>query len=319
MQQNGSYIDQVNPKALQDQAEELMNSLFSEVEQTLSIESTPSSSGNLVIHGQNDFPQSDRLESQELGFKNSRNSQLAIAKLVLNPRTTQITKHLKVAPKVNLPKPKLSEQNEVASVPKAESIGFIDSLLIGSAFTSAIFALILSLINTKINASIPQTQLPVNNSFSDSSAAIAEKLRRSLYEIEAVPTETKATTKLSTNSTAVIDVPQPNVKPIYIPIYQPPTSTPSSPVNPVASAPTPVPVAAVSPKKVLPKGSYTLIGVLDLGDRSSAMFDVNGTIQSIKVGSVVGDSGWRVSRIAQQEVILKKGNEDNTVTVGQKF
>jgi hypothetical protein len=330
MQQNGSYIDQVNPN-LQEQAEELMNSLFSEVEQTLSIDSDSSgdnSSGDLVKHSHNNFKQSDQLESQapKSNSVNTSAISLAITKVERDSTATQITKtqitkQAKSDRKVNLPKtkPPLEPPLKIESPPKPESIGFIDSLLLGSAFTSAIFAVVLGLINSKITPLNPQSQLPiqlpVDNSALDSSA-VAEKLRRSLLEIPEPPTENVSVAKLAPNSSAVIDIPQPAVKPIYIPIYQPP-STPTNTINPIVTAP--APVASVSSKKPAAKGSYTLIGVLDLGDRSSAMFDINGSIQSIKLGSVVGDSGWKVSRIAQQEVILKKGNEDNTVTVGQKF
>jgi hypothetical protein len=326
MQQNSSYIDQVNPN-LQEQAEELMNSLFSEVEQALSIDSDPSgnnSSGNLGKNNQNNFKQSDQLESQ--APKSNWANTSAITKVECDPNATQITKtqitkQVKGDRKVNLPKtkPPLETPLKIENPPKTEAIGFIDSLLLGSALTSAIFAVVLGLINSKITTPSPQAQLAaqlaVDNSSLDSSVA-AEKLRRSLLEIPEPPTENVSVAKLAPNSSAVIDIPQSAVKPIYIPIYQPP-STPTNTINPIATAP--APVASVNSKKPAAKGSYTLVGVLDLGDRSSAMFDINGSIQSIKLGSVVGDSGWKVSRIAQQEVILKKGNEDNTVTVGQKF
>lgn len=327
MQQNGSYIDQVSPNILQEQAEELMNSLFSEVEQALSIDSDPNgnnSSGHLIKQNHNNFKRIDPSVSPEPN-PSSANT-LAITKVERNSTSTQITKtqifkqtqsDLKdTSPKSKPPLEPLQKINQ----PKSEPIGFIDSLLLGSAFTSAIFAVVLGLINTKITASSQQSQLPIqvqiDSSSLDSSLA-AEKLRRSLLEISDNPIE-NSIAKVNPSSSAVIDIPQPAVKPIYIPIYQPP-STPQTTPTPIVTAPAPSPITSVTSKKPVAKGSYTLIGVLDLGDRSSAMFDINGSIQSIKLGSVVGDSGWRVSRIAQQEVILKKGNEDNTVTVGQKF
>ena len=65
--------------------------------------------------------------------------------------------------------------------------------------------------------------------------------------------------------------------------------------------------------------SYTLIGVLDLGDRSTAMFDINGSVQSIGVGKGIGNAGWILSSVSQQEITLKRGKEIKTVFVGQKF
>ena len=68
-----------------------------------------------------------------------------------------------------------------------------------------------------------------------------------------------------------------------------------------------------------PMPSYTLIGVLDLGDRSTAMFDINGSVQSIRVGKAISNDGWVLSRVSQQEITLKRGKETKTVLVGQKF
>jgi Tfp pilus assembly protein PilP len=65
--------------------------------------------------------------------------------------------------------------------------------------------------------------------------------------------------------------------------------------------------------------SYTLIGVLDLGDRSTAMFDMNGSVQSVGLGKVIGNTGWTLARVSQQEVVAKRGKETKTIFVGQKF
>jgi hypothetical protein len=62
-----------------------------------------------------------------------------------------------------------------------------------------------------------------------------------------------------------------------------------------------------------------LIGVLDLGDRSTAMLDINGSVQSIGLGKAINNTGWVLSRVSQQEIILKRGKETKTIFVGQKF
>ncbi|WP_019498825.1 hypothetical protein [Pseudanabaena sp. PCC 6802] len=123
------------------------------------------------------------------------------------------------------------------------------------------------------------------------------------------------------------------VQPIYVPVYQPPT--PAAPVGlpptttPTAIAPAPGPAPAIAspapaialpaPSPVAIAPSNTLIGILDVGEQSSAMFDINGSVQSVRVGSQVAGSGWVLSRITQQEAILKRGNETRSVFVGQKF
>lgn len=308
MQQSSDFIDQNNLNPIQEQAEELMNSLFSEVEQTLSIPGTISTptdlnsdlSSNLVRYSYDQSPSQPR--------DHALSSAIAtINKHLPQPKYSQVGQRVSIS-KVN---PPISISPKSDAPKTQESIGFIDSLLLGSAFTSAIFALVLTLVNLKT----PAPTLPIQAQISEDPLALsAEKLRRSLVEIK--PVENATLTKQNSNPASIVNAPP--SKPIYIPIYQPPTPPILSPSANVVTHP-PAPVAPTNSKKSLPKGSYTLIGVLDLGDRSSAMIDINGSIQSIKIGSAVGDSGWLISRIEQQAVILKRGNEDTTVSVGQKF
>jgi Tfp pilus assembly protein PilP len=61
------------------------------------------------------------------------------------------------------------------------------------------------------------------------------------------------------------------------------------------------------------------VGILDLGNRSAAMFEVSGAVQSVALGRPVGSSGWLLTKIQQQEITLKRGAETKVVLVGQKF
>jgi hypothetical protein len=132
-------------------------------------------------------------------------------------------------------------------------------------------------------------------------------------------------------------------QPMYVPVYQPsnlnganngnlpsplalPPATGSnsiivsnSPSNPNSPKTAPVTVIAASRPYTPPEISYTLIGLLDLGDRSSAMFDMNGAVQTVGLGKAIGNTGWSLSRVSQQEIVLKRGKETKTVFVGQKF
>ena len=121
-------------------------------------------------------------------------------------------------------------------------------------------------------------------------------------------------------------------QPMYVPVYQPPSLSNSgnaaSPLAlPPATANNSVDIynSAIKPQATSPQiaaatmPSYTLIGVLDLGDRSTAMFDVNGSVQSIGLGKAIGNTGWNLSRISQQEITLRRGKETKNVFVGQKF
>jgi len=312
-------VEQTSINSLQE-AEELMNALFSGLEQALSIANTD-------------------LISEHIQEQNLSSSLITITKtdadLTNNLAKTRYKDSLSSLSESRLPEIKLHPESDSSQNP--ESIGFVDSFLVGSALTSAIFALSLAFINAS-PTNLPSSTLPIQvGQSADLSAPIAEKLRRSLAEIPTssqIPVGDRTISKQTSNLLNVIDTPKAEIKPIYIPIYQPPATTTDN-TNPVnLQAPTASNIAAANrptsnvitsakatpttPKKS-PIGNNTLIGVLDLGDRSAAMIDINGSIQSIKVGSAVGDSGWAVSRITQQEVILKRGNEDTKVSVGQKF
>ena len=127
-------------------------------------------------------------------------------------------------------------------------------------------------------------------------------------------------------------------QPMYVPIYQPPTFNNSnsgnapSPLalppltasnsldmssNAVANAKTKSNTASTTSAASAP--SYTLIGVLDLGDRSTAMLDIGGSVQSVGLGKAFGNTGWSLARVSQQEITLKRGKETKNVFVGQKF
>jgi hypothetical protein len=104
--------------------------------------------------------------------------------------------------------------------------------------------------------------------------------------------------------------PLPIPQTVYVPVYQPPVTA----LPPVEAAP-PVPKETV----VVPEKTYTLVGVLSFGDRSSAMFEFEGTVHSIALGKPVGNTGWILSKVQQRDVVLKRNNETKSLVVGQKL
>lgn len=95
-----------------------------------------------------------------------------------------------------------------------------------------------------------------------------------------------------------------------------------NPTNPAhRPSPRPTSMAAVStanPTTPAPVGGNTLIGVLELGDRSVAMVEVNGAAQRVGIGQTL-DSGWQLMQIADQKAVLQRGGEVRSLSVGQKF
>jgi hypothetical protein len=56
-----------------------------------------------------------------------------------------------------------------------------------------------------------------------------------------------------------------------------------------------------------------------LGDRSAALFEINGNTQRINVGEAIGASGWALVSVANQEAVVRRNGEVRSVYVGQKF
>jgi hypothetical protein len=83
------------------------------------------------------------------------------------------------------------------------------------------------------------------------------------------------------------------------------------------SAPAPQqPAAAVNSA---PTSAQTLVGILELGDRSAALFEIDGVARRIYVGESIGASGWTLAEIKNQEAVIRKGGDVRSVFVGQKF
>lgn len=134
---------------------------------------------------------------------------------------------------------------------------------------------------------------------------------------------------------------------VYVPVYQPPSAfnVPTVPLQPTTPAPVSVasqprtvqpsapsaiapsaPAAAPAPATttaILPPNiastEYALVGVLELGDRSAALFEVNGTPRRIQVGEPIGNSGWTLVTIRNQEAIVRRNGEVRSIYVGQRF
>ncbi|MEB3358779.1 MAG: hypothetical protein VKK04_18780, partial [Synechococcales bacterium] len=143
------------------------------------------------------------------------------------------------------------------------------------------------------------------------------------------------------------------VNPLPMPIFQPPQSiaslptvpiqeslTPPSPVptNPVPANPVPVtpapstfpatppaspaPAASADPApapNIAPAANHTLVGLLQLGDRSAAIFEFDGNAQRIAVGERIGSSGWSLVSVSNDEAIIRRNGEVRSIYIGQSF
>ncbi|HEY9603529.1 MAG TPA: hypothetical protein V6C85_18075 [Allocoleopsis sp.] len=96
------------------------------------------------------------------------------------------------------------------------------------------------------------------------------------------------------------------VAPAAIPNVPAVPSRSGSPNSPVAQAPAPT-------------TGYTLVGLLESGENSAALFDVEGVTQRFKIGEAIGASGWTLVSVANQEAVVRRNGEVRSVYVGQKF
>jgi hypothetical protein len=93
---------------------------------------------------------------------------------------------------------------------------------------------------------------------------------------------------------------------------------PNRPSRPSARLNRPPLTTAVVPAPATSAPESTVIGVMELGDRSMAMIELNGATQRVSVGQTL-DSGWQLMQVADQKVIMQRGGEVRALTVGQKF
>ncbi len=129
----------------------------------------------------------------------------------------------------------------------------------------------------------------------------------------------KATRKQQSNPspTAVAAAP-PVSTPVETPLPAPaatqPTSAPETPPtnNTTATATSPTP--ASTPSQV-----HTLVGLLELGDRSAALFEVNGVARRVYIGETIGSSDWTLVKIGKGEAVIRRGGEVRSIYVGQNL
>jgi hypothetical protein len=115
------------------------------------------------------------------------------------------------------------------------------------------------------------------------------------------------------NPGAIIAPPPPPMGQLPQAIVPPPAPSPATPTlsgNGLASPPT---VAAA------PATMYTLVGILEAGDRSEALFRINGTTQRFRLGENLGSDSWKLIGAQNNQVILERAGQTRTVYVGQDF
>ncbi|MGK7930797.1 MAG: hypothetical protein AB4041_05110 [Microcystaceae cyanobacterium] len=127
---------------------------------------------------------------------------------------------------------------------------------------------------------------------------------------------------------------------IYIPIYPdvPQNTAASPPIIVRSPSPSPIPApppVTVNPAPVLtpdaeslPSESETalslspdnrLVGTLPSGDRSYAIFSLEGTPHHVRIGQWVGQTGWMLVNVDDQGITLQKNGKERRMSVGNQL
>lgn len=64
---------------------------------------------------------------------------------------------------------------------------------------------------------------------------------------------------------------------------------------------------------------YTLIGIVELGKRSAALFKVDGLTKRIWVGEELNNKGWILDSVVNQKAKITRQGETRYLSVGEKF
>jgi type II secretory pathway component PulC len=61
------------------------------------------------------------------------------------------------------------------------------------------------------------------------------------------------------------------------------------------------------------------VGVLDQGNRSAALFEVNGITQRYEIGESIGSSGWTLVQVNKDQALIRRNGEVRSLFVGHSF
>ncbi|MEM1308574.1 MAG: hypothetical protein AAGF98_03560 [Cyanobacteria bacterium P01_H01_bin.153] len=104
---------------------------------------------------------------------------------------------------------------------------------------------------------------------------------------------------------------------VYVPY--PSSQTAAVPATSGASTPANGATSAAGSTTAAVPDAHTLLGVLELGDRSAALFEIEGVPQRVYIGERVGTSGWSLVSVANEEAVVRRNGEVRTLYIGQQF
>jgi hypothetical protein len=211
-----------------------------------------------------------------------------------------------------------------------------DRLLLGAGLASVVLTALVWVVmqqrtpqpSTAPNAAAPAPQQQADSQFMSYLQRSLDTLgqRRSSpspNSVAAVPPGTLPKVDVKGNPSPPTNSVKPTASPqrIYIPIFGGPKNAGSS-ANSAPAAGVVVPTAPSQTQPLAPTTPLvqrTLVGVLELGDRSAALFELNGVTQRYQVGESIGSSGWTLVEISKNQAVIRRNGEVRSIFVGQKL
>ncbi|MBN4003458.1 hypothetical protein [Nostoc sp. LPT] len=109
-----------------------------------------------------------------------------------------------------------------------------------------------------------------------------------------------------------------------ITVRQTPKPLPALPVVPLRAAlapsePTITQEQVYPPTAIAVAPSNTLEGLLELGNKSAALFKIDGVTRRINMGESIGSSGWTLVDVSNGEAVIRRNGEVRSIYAGQKL
>ncbi|MCC5620474.1 hypothetical protein [Nostoc sp. CHAB 5715] len=107
-------------------------------------------------------------------------------------------------------------------------------------------------------------------------------------------------------------------------VRQTPSPLPALPVVPLREALAPS-EPTITQEQVYPAvaiadaPSNTLEGLLELGNKSAALFKIDGVTRHINMGESIGSSGWTLVDVSNGEAVIRRNGEVRSIYAGQKL
>lgn len=147
-----------------------------------------------------------------------------------------------------------------------------------------------------------------------------------------------AATQAAKPATPAAPAPSPAPSPSPKPQAEAPKPAPAAPQQPVASLPKPEAAPplpeqpaetaataqpesapAAAPAESAAAAVHTLVGIIQVGERSVALFEINGASRRINIGESIGSSGWTLGEIKNKEAVIRRNGEVRSIYVGQSI